>query len=519
MIPILYKENTKDFSNLGLGPLKETIECNVKEVENDTFVLNLKYPINGYLFNELLDNCFVVADANPVLKNQIFKIKKHTKPINGICSYYAEHISYDTIGFQILPKNISIESKTAQECLNIWKENQVTKCPFNVYSDIETVSSTTWEFSKHENARQILGGVEGSILQTYNGQYLFDNFNINLLKERGKDRGVLLAYGRNIKEIEESVDLESLYSAVLPYSIYQEEAQEGEEEGEEILLTLPEITVSTNSEFYFSEQKIKKVDFSADEIKTVDQLRTRCERYIKENKPGEVNFNLKLTHVDLSKVSEYKNHTLSEIILLCDTVHINFKPLNIIASGKVISVDWNVLLDKYNSLEIGNTKKDLSSSFAKNTASNSVSYSDLYKATSNITFKNPGSTGGNILIYPEKGSTQDLFILDTSTAQSSKNILRFNENGLQQTSSGFNGVYNTLISNSGIVDLIGKLSGSIVSGDKIYTVEIDSGELAIKNNTGNIIFKVSGGNVYILGEQVKWYTDTATNKKFLIAKE
>ena len=93
MIPILYKQDEKQFNHLGLGALSEAITCVVTEERNGLFELELTYPISGSLYQEIIPERIIVADASPLLANQRFVIHRITKPKNGIIKIYAEHVT------------------------------------------------------------------------------------------------------------------------------------------------------------------------------------------------------------------------------------------------------------------------------------------------------------------------------------------------------------------------------------------------------------------------------------------
>ncbi|HER2250642.1 TPA: peptidase, partial [Streptococcus pyogenes] len=91
----------------------------------------------------------------------------------------------------------------AESALEIWKKNLVGDDKFDVKSDILTLGSFNWEIDKIGNARDALGGVAGSILDVYGGEYEFDNRTIILRKQMGRKAPTVLEYGRNIVSVEE----------------------------------------------------------------------------------------------------------------------------------------------------------------------------------------------------------------------------------------------------------------------------------------------------------------------------
>ena len=101
MIPILYTANETDFSHCGIGALSEMTSCTVTEERNGAFECEFKYPVDGKLFAEIQESRIVKAKPNEMSDPQLFRIYASSKPINGIVTYRAEHISYELSGYPV----------------------------------------------------------------------------------------------------------------------------------------------------------------------------------------------------------------------------------------------------------------------------------------------------------------------------------------------------------------------------------------------------------------------------------
>lgn len=350
---ILYKANETDFNHLGLGPLNEAISVFVPQERNGVFELEMKYPVEGNQFNELKLDRLIKAGAGHKLKNQRFKIIRITKPMDGIVTVYAEHVSYLTQDLALKP-DVNY-SGNASVALNTWSNNVIDSHPFTVYSDITTTGSGKWSIKDLSNARQALGGIAGSILDTYGGEYEFDNYAIRLYANRGKQSDALIAYGRNLTELTQEETIESTYTSIYPYAVLNED-------NKETILTLPEYFVDSEYVGNYARRKILKVDFSQEKITTVEELRTKTKAYIKANNIGIPSVNLKVKFIDLAKTLDYKNLQLVEQLDLCDWVTVYFEKFNIKTNAKVIKVVWDDLLEQYDSIEIGEARASLSDS-------------------------------------------------------------------------------------------------------------------------------------------------------------
>ena len=170
-IMILHDKTNNNWNSQGLGPLSEAMNPQVTRERNGAYELNFSYPVKGVLFKELLIGRWIVADAGPsqTAKAQHFEIAEITKPKNGIVTVYCEHYRY-----QLLRSIVKIGSKfekvTAQAALNQLQDRMEPKGDFTFYSDISTQSTIDFtDPSKFKNAQEVLGGVQGSMLDNFGG--------------------------------------------------------------------------------------------------------------------------------------------------------------------------------------------------------------------------------------------------------------------------------------------------------------------------------------------------------------
>ena len=353
---ILYKANETNFTHLGLGMLHDAIQIFVTEERNGGFELEMKYPVSGDRFADLKLDRLIKADAGHSLKNQRFKIIRITKPLNGIVTVYAEHVSMLTRDLP-LPPNVSY-SGDATSALNTWKNSiiGIDPNPFTVFSDISLPGSGSWSIKDVKNARDALGGVDGSLLDTYGGEYLFDNYDIKLYANRGKQSGALIAYGRNLTDLEQEENIADTYTSIYPYAVMTDDNQN------EIILTLPEYYLDSEYVSNYARRKILTVDFSGNDVTTVEQLRAKAEAYIINNRIGVPKVNLKIKYVDLAKTLDYEATQAIEEVNVCDWVTVYFEEYGIKTNEKIIKTVWDDLLQQYDSIEVGEARASLAQS-------------------------------------------------------------------------------------------------------------------------------------------------------------
>jgi len=236
--PILYEENEKVFTHLGLGPLTNTLKAHVAEERNGAFYLDMEVLVDDIKYPLLQEDRIIKADAGHILKDQRFRIKKIVPKEDNKAEVYAEHVSYLAEELSLKPETGA--TGTADSAIKTWKANIIDKNEFVVDSDITTVSNTTWKINEVKNAREALGGVKGSILDHWGGEYHFDNYHISLLKKRGKTAETLLAYGRNITDFEQERNIKNTYNAVYPFVVYRED-----DKNDDVIFTLKDYIVDS----------------------------------------------------------------------------------------------------------------------------------------------------------------------------------------------------------------------------------------------------------------------------------
>lgn len=354
--PILFASNATDFFNLGLGPMTNTLEATVTEERNGSFYFDAKVIIDDQCYPLLEENRIIRADASPELLDQRFRIKKITDNHDGTAQVYAEHVSYITQELSLKPQ-VTV-SGTGSTAINVWKNAIIDSNPLTVDSNIPTSTTTSWRIDEVENARQALGGVKGSLLDMWGGEYRFDNYHISLLQKRGTTANVLLAYGRNITDFEQERNITDTYNSLYPYAIYTDDNQK------EHLVTLPTFFVDAENIANFPNRKAFPIDFSdqfkQDEVPTAAKLKSLAQSYIKSNDIGIPKVSIKVSFIDLAKTTDYADIAPLEKLNLCDEVRVIYPKLNVNTTAKVVRVVWNVLAETYDQIEIGEKRVSLS---------------------------------------------------------------------------------------------------------------------------------------------------------------
>lgn len=377
MKPILYSSTATSFNNQGLGVLSDAVSCTVVEERNGEYELTLQYPVGGIHYSEIEDRAIILAIPSPYRSAQPFRIYSIESPLNGIVTIHAHHISYDLSGIPVSP----FTAGTCKAALSGLVTHSAVTNPFS--ADTDKLVTGNYTLKVPTSFRACLGGQEGSILDVYGkGEYEFDKFNIYLHLNRGSDNGVKFAYGVNITDFNMERNLESVVTGVYPYwaNVDGDELVELDEKIIEIydpsnptyLLEAGGAYLTDSNGNYlttqtpFSFHNVLPLDLSSEfeEAPTQEQLKERTEKYISDNGLGAPKVSIEVSFVHLGQTAEYSYLKEVEKCDLCDTVTVEFPLYGISVKAKIIAIETDVLLERYNSVQIGDPRSTIADTIA-----------------------------------------------------------------------------------------------------------------------------------------------------------
>lgn len=350
--PRLFAASTSSFTTRGIGTLTDAISCEVTEGRNAGFTIEIQIPVTSKHFKELRLEQIILAKPNPYDKPQAFRIHRITKPMDGVVTVLANHLSYDLRGY---PVNSFIAEGAAQ-AVSLLKSSSVIPCPFTITTDIE--SSVIMTAADPHTIRDYMGGMEGSLIDKYHGEYQFDNYTVSLLQNRGRNRGVKIKYGINLIDLKQEENCASVYTGVLPYF-----------SSENMGRVIGDVQRAPGT---FEVERILPLDLTdkydeGEEPPTVAQLNRDGAKYITDNSVGVPKVSLDLNFAQLDRKEVH----------LCDTVTVVFEKLNVEAEAKVIETVYDVLNDRYVSVKLGDPRANIANSLADEKAAREASGKQL----------------------------------------------------------------------------------------------------------------------------------------------
>lgn len=350
MIPILFDSKATSFETNGLGHLTDTVSCKVTEERNGIFELTMEYPVTGIHYEEIALTKLILAQASQDETNrQAFEIYEIKEPINGIATINARHITYRLNYIPVKPFTASGITQTIDGLAS----NSMETNPFSVVTDI-TNETSTYNQIEPKSFRSCLGGSEGSLLDVFagsgTGEYLWDNYTVRFLLHRGQDRGVQLRYAVNITDLENSKSSEDLITGAIAWW----------HDSDNTIIEYGDAQYSSNASDYPTRTVLIDVSTEMETQPTLSQLNQMAADYVATQ--GQISQNIKVSFLDLYDIEGKEKAD----VRLCDTLKVIYMPMGIETSKKVVKTVWNVLLNRYDQIELGTIKSTLAQTIVDN---------------------------------------------------------------------------------------------------------------------------------------------------------
>ena len=333
--PRLYPPTAAAWDTNGLGALSDCISCVVEETLNGPFELEMQYRLNGLHYADITLRSIILAKPNPAARPQPFRVYKISRPINGVVTINAQHLSYDLSGIVIEPFN----APSLASALEGMKTNAVTENPFEYETDKTIISDFVVAYPS--SARSLVAGQRGSLLDTYGGELEFDRYQVKLLSHRGKDNGVTIRYGKNMTDVNQEEDGSGVYTGVYPYWYSEEEGS----------ADLGSSYVPVEGEFDFTRILLLDLTEEFENKPTAEELTQKAQEYISNHDPGVPTIS--------TTVSWYQSKDFVENVNLGDVVGVYFSRLGISAKAKIVKTRYNALQNRYESVDIGSVRSSI----------------------------------------------------------------------------------------------------------------------------------------------------------------
>lgn len=349
--PLLYKSTfTPNTDTIAIGSLPDALSCKVTEERNGEYYLEMTYPAMGMNANLLQVGLIITARPNIDHGAEPFRIATIEKHLDGTMNITAYHISYDLGNVVVMP----FSATSLTDALTGFVSNGTPANSFT-FRRMNAGGYANFAVTAPKSLRSCLMGSEGSVVDTWPIEYDFRGWTVFLYTNRGSQKNITIAYGKNLSSFTETDEL-GAYDAVVPYAVVNDTTYYITDTA--VCATAPVVQSSTS----YGYPKTIVVDFSdrfTDTAPTDQQLYDLATAYISGHSTAST-ANMATSFVDLQKLLGSV-----EDINLCDTIYLSVAPYNIEGIKlKVVRTVYDCLLDEYESIQVGDKKVTLADTLA-----------------------------------------------------------------------------------------------------------------------------------------------------------
>lgn len=344
MIPILFEKDEIAFTSNGIARLRDMISCLVTEERNGIYELDFTYPIDGAHFDDIIPGRIVGVTHDESGEVQPFDIVSYEKPIGGVASFHAVHISYRQSFLTVVGQEIN----SLADAFDLL-ENALPANPFNYSTDKDSTGWLSGADGTPKSVRSLLGGSEGSILDCYGGEYEWDKFSVILHKNRGIKRDLVVRYGVNMTKYQDETDYFGTFTSCIPFW----------NGGEGDPVVGDKITMDGLS--YNGRDLCVPLDLTDryEDAPTVAQLNAAALRYMTNKQTNLPKQNIQVDFLRLQDFAGYEEYEDLMACNLCDTISVLFPRYGMEGSFKIVRVVWDVLEGRYTEMELGALRTSL----------------------------------------------------------------------------------------------------------------------------------------------------------------
>lgn len=348
MIPILYESTETAFVYSGICRLTDCTYCVVTEERNGIYECDFDYPITGAYYDQIQCGRIIGVRHDDSEDIQPFDIVSYSRPINGIVSFHAVHISYRQTEMVAVGTNISSLANALAMLKNASPSN-----PFTYETNITSSAYMAAADGIPRTVRQMLGGVEGSILDSYGGEYEWDKFTVRLWKNRGQIRDITIRYGLNLTDYNEDVDYFGTYTSAIPYW------KGNDSDSGEVIVIGDKVDSGFGS--YADREICVPLDLTDkfSEKPTKAQLQAFA---LSQMQSKDVNIPKQSITVDFVNLKENELSEVEQLMecKLCDQIRVIFPRYDMTGYFKIVKTTFDVLKGRFTDFELGDLSTSLS---------------------------------------------------------------------------------------------------------------------------------------------------------------
>lgn len=349
--PILFEKDETAFASNGICRLYDAISVSVSEERNGLFECDFEYPVTGANFEKIQCGRIIYTTHDDTGIPQPFDIVSYSKPINGVVTFHAVHVSYRTSGIVAQAQNINSLDDAFRAMVETAQPSDEMVFTFN--ADFTSTAYMAAFDNTPRSIRQLLGGIDGSVLDTYGGEYEFDRFNITLHQARGVMRDFRIRYGVNMLDFTDDTDYQGIYTSCIPFW------KGADSTGAEVVVYGNRVDSGAVS--YNGRNVCSALDLSDkfEEPPTTSQLESMAQTYMNAQQTFMPHQSIK---VDFVRLQDMGYEGLDNLLQcnLCDTITVEFPDYSMAGAFKIVKTVWDALEGRYTAMELGTLSVSLS---------------------------------------------------------------------------------------------------------------------------------------------------------------
>lgn len=474
--PRIYKPTEKDFSHNGLGIMIDTTRCDVTEEANGKYEVEIEHPLKSR-FSDYFENGYQIkAKPNDQEDYHIFEIKNTYKDtINNSILIYGQSRTYKLGNREV--QHVEIDSKNGAEVMAAIERGMDDACDVKLFSDIQTVSSTSFEA---RNVLNCIAGEQGSMLQYWGGEIKREPFKLSLLRRRGRDNVGTVRYGKDLNGLKVKFDWSAIVTKVLPYA----DLQDGEDGTSNRIYGNPVYSELLQN---YPDIYAKHIQFTEDQgVKDLASLNRVAANYFTSMNPNadKPKITIELEIEKLTDSQEAKEFAKIRNYGLFDTFTVYHKGYDIYIETKISSVIYDSLSEKNKKIYAGDaqmafyTKQNYELQETIKTLTKKGYMSDFVDYVTNLI---NGVEGGSVLQYP-KNKPHTTYYMDSESRETAKDVIAINNQGIGFSRTGWLGPFVNAWS------INGDLNADFIRAGKIRAAIFESSFNAV----GDLLRMVSG---------------------------
>lgn len=395
MIPILYDTNETAFTSNGLGRLRDMISCKCSEERNGVYEVDFEYPCSAEDFHDIQIGRIIGVTHDESGDIQPFDIVSFTRPIDGVVTFHCTHISYRQSYLTVTGRNIN----SLAAAFALLKNSATPTNPFTYKTDKDSLGYLASANGVPKTVRSMLGGVEGSILDAYGGEYEWDKFRVILHSARGSVRNFSIRYGVNMLDYNEELDSSGTYMSCVPYWTDGTTTVVGDKQNASgSTITARGECVPLDVSDKFENQPTKA------------QVNSMGQSVMNAKNPMLPSQNI---HVEFVRLQDMGYETFANLLdcKLCDSVQVVFPFYNTTGQFKIVKTVWDVLQDRYESMELGDLSVTLAEALGVSNGDRSASTEYDTDTVTQSDISVPASSGASVTIDATKSGYTPVGIL------------------------------------------------------------------------------------------------------------